>query len=365
MNTNKALTYKTWLDELNTTPSQDFFIIAGQFLELLIKENPNKIQKLIDIFDEESRRLVDCANKAVQALEPVLQEIERILRKHGERIPAKIIEYIEYKDIKAGRMRRIGEDLPDTLYHAIRLTLEEYWNLGIFEQISSNLMSFHEEFWYVDYQKFCKAYPAYKQFRDYKDNFELRRKEEPWGAYIYLKWATGFFKHTALDQAGNFVKTDIISGFRRLILYLITPDPKLTKPTPTKISGIPKLFSLSMNPVGIYYEGGNKSKRKWVYTKGKIQPFAILKLASEKYMRRRLKPDSQTSQIKLSYVEIEEYVSSSKNCDRRPNWKGLLSTKRRLEHLRKNILRLVPFGDNELKVENYNNAAFLVFYPQN
>lgn len=45
MNSNTQLTYKLWLDDLSTTPLDDFITIARQFFELLKKENARKIGK--------------------------------------------------------------------------------------------------------------------------------------------------------------------------------------------------------------------------------------------------------------------------------------------------------------------------------
>lgn len=358
MNSNRQFTYKIWLDELNTTPLHDFITIARQFFELLKKENAHKIERLIDIFDDKSKLLVNYANKAVEELEPLLNQIEMELKQITgiTELPSKIREY---KDSKAGRVRLVGEDLPVTLYNAIRLTIEEYRNKGFLTKFDS-FITLHQENWYLDYEKLRKQYPSYKEFREYKDHFELERKEEPWGAYIYLSWATGFFKHYALESTDSYVKSDMISSFKRLILYLLTPEQQIIKRAPTKQIGIKGLFFLSENPVGIYYEGLNKAKRGWIYPKGKVQPYAILKLASEKYKRQQIKGD-RFQQIKLGLIEIEQYLNNSKNCDRQPKWKGIMPNRRRLEHLRKNILRLVSFTDNEIKTEEYNQNAFLVF----
>lgn len=357
MNSNRQFTYKIWLDELNTTPLHDFITIARQFFELLKKENTYKIERLIDIFDDKSKLLVNYANKAVEELEPLLNQIEIELKQIGvTELPSKIREY---EDSKAGRVRLVGEDLPVTLYHAIRLTLEEYRNKGFLTKFDS-FITLHEEHLYLDYEKLCKQYSSYKEFREYKDHFELERKEEPWGAYIYLSWATGFFKHYALESTDSYVKSDMISSFKRLILYLLTPEQQTVRKLPVKLIGIKGLFSLSENPVAIYYEGLDKAKRGWIYPKGKVQPYAILRLASEKYKRQQSKGGNH-QRIKLSYIEIEEYLTNPKYCDRQPNWKGIISSKRRLNHLQKNIQRLIPFIGNELKVEEYNQTAFLIF----
>lgn len=357
MNSNRQFTYKIWLDELNTTPLHDFITIARQFFELLKKENAHKIERLIDIFDDKSKLLVNSANKAVKELEPLLNQIEIELKQKGiTELPPKIREY---KDSKSGRVRRIGEDLPVTLYHAIRLTLEDYRNISLTKKFDP-IMKLHEGYWYLDFEKLREQYPTYKEYREIKDHFELERKEEPWGAYIYLTWATGFYKHYTLESTDSFVKSDMISSFKRLILYLLTPEQQTTRKSPVKLTGIKGLFSLSENPLAIYYEGLNKAKRGWVHPKGKVQPYAILRLASEKYRRQQLKGD-RFQQIRLGFIEIEQYLKNPKNCDRQPKWKGIMPNRRRLEHLRKNILRLVSFTDNEIKTEEYNQSAFLIF----
>lgn len=217
--------YKIWLDELNTVPADVFFLTFKQFLDLLITENPDKIENLRDIIDDQTKNLVDSANKAVKELEKLLYEVEQEANK-AEIKPLPEIEH--YKQVKNGEIKVMGQDLPDTLYHAIRLTIEAHRKddkLKVFDR----LLSVNDDFWYLDYAKVCEAYPAYKQFKDIKDEFEQKRVEEPWGAYIYLKWAPIFFKNVTPEQAGSFVRTDIISALRRFILYLLTPSPITNK----------------------------------------------------------------------------------------------------------------------------------------
>jgi len=212
--------YKIWLDELNTVPANVFFSTFKQFLDLIITENPDKIESLRDVIDNQTTNLVDSANKAVKELEKLLAKVEQEAKKE------KIVflpESDHYKQVKNGEIKVMGQDLPDTLYHAIRLTIEAHRKDGKLESFD-NLLSVNDNFWYLDYAKVCEAYPAYKQFKDTKDDFEQKRTEEPWGVYIYLKWAPTFFKNVTPEQAGSFVRTDMISGLRRFILYLLTPD---------------------------------------------------------------------------------------------------------------------------------------------
>lgn len=212
--------YKIWLDELNTVPANVFFSTFKQFLDLIITENPDKIESLRDIIDDQTTNLVDSANKAVKELEKLLEHVKQEAKK--EKIVS-LPEIDHYKQVKNGEIKVMGQDLPDTLYHAIRLTIEAYRKDGKLEAFD-NLLSVHDNFWYLDYAKVCEAYPGYKEFKDTKDDFEQKRAEEPWGAYIYLKWVPGFFKNVTPEQAGSFVRTDVISGLRRFILFLLTPE---------------------------------------------------------------------------------------------------------------------------------------------
>lgn len=361
MNHSKQLAYKVWLDELNTTPSEAFFPTFRQLLNLLIKDNPSKIEILNNKIDNETKWLVNTGNEAIKDLEELLVLVEDALKNQND---ADISQIEHYKQVKSGKIKVLGEDLPDTLYHALRLTIEKHRNNGLLKNFGDELLGVNDNFWYLDYAKVCEAYPRFKKFRNTKEAFTQRQKEEAWGAITYLNWAKTFFKDVFPEQAGNFVKAEIIDNMRCLILYLLTPDEYKRKQIPKKLTGIKSLFALSDNPVGIYYEGKANVKRTWVYPKGKIQPYAILKQASEKNRKRISRPDVSTKEIKLSYIEIEGYLSNPKNCDRHPSWKGILTHKRRLEHLRKNILRLIPFDDSELKVEESNHTAFLVFRPQ-
>lgn len=216
----KQATYKIWFDELNTTPSETFLPTFKQFLDLLMKENPMKIKTLRNKFDEETRKLVRSANKAVKELEKLLREVEVGAKKEKiESLP----EIDAYKEVRNGKMKVLGEDLPDTLYHAIRLTVEEHRNQGKLKALD-RLLSIIEGAWYLDYDKVSEAYPSYKRFKDAKEEFAQRQKEEPWGAFTHLRGTPTFFKNIPFERVGSFARTEIINNLRRFILYLLTPE---------------------------------------------------------------------------------------------------------------------------------------------
>ena len=192
MNTNNQIAYNLWLDRLNTTPSDSFFPIFRQFLELLIKENPEKTKILQVKIEAKKEELLS------------LPEIDK------------------YEQVKKGVILTT-EALPDTLYHSIRLTIEKHWSDGKFRKFK-NLMGMNDNFWYFDYGKVSKKYPSYKQFKDIEDIQNEEYKNEPWGAFRYLLFASSFFKKVTPEQAGNFVKPEIISCLNRFILYLLTPE---------------------------------------------------------------------------------------------------------------------------------------------
>ena len=192
MNTNNQIAYNLWLDRLNTTPSDSFFPIFRQFLELLIKENPEKTKILQVKIEAKKEELLS------------LPEIDK------------------YEQVKKGVILTT-EALPDTLYHSIRLTIEKHWSDGKFRKFES-LMGMNDNFWYFDYDKVSKKYPSYKQFKDIEDIQNEEYKNEPWGAFRYLLFASSFFKKVTPEQAGNFVKPEIISCLNRFILYLLTPE---------------------------------------------------------------------------------------------------------------------------------------------
>lgn len=245
MTATKQLAYKSWLDELNTTPSEAFFPTFRQFFDLLIKDNPTKIQNLLIIIKKENGLLSLCGREAISDLEPLLDSIEAEAKKEGiESLP----EVVQYRQVKDGQIRITGQEMPDTLYHAIRLSIEQYRNVGKLKMFD-HLMSVHDNLWYVDYVKACSTYPSYKHYKEADESYQKREKEEPWGAYNYLKWASSFFKDVLPEQAGSFVKPEIINSLRRLILYLITPDITqdqtqvtipLSSPEQAQIQSIPK-----------------------------------------------------------------------------------------------------------------------------
>jgi len=359
MNTNKQIAYKIWLDELNTTPSEVFFPTFAQYFNLLIKENLAKIESLQKQDEQKQKKLARYRYKAVKELEGLLKRVE--IEAKREKIQS-LPEIDKYYQAKKGEILTT-EALPDTLYHSIRLTIEKYWSKDKFRKIG-NLMSVNGNIWYLDYDKVCRAYPSYKQFKDIEDAHNREYKEEPWGAFSYLRFAITFFKSVTPEQAGIFIKPDIINSLRRLVLYLSTSEAKKDKKRPTKFIGIENLFFLSRSPLAIYYEGSTKNKRAWISVKGKTQPYAILHLVAEKYKRRRLKGGNGSQQIRLSEVEVKECLTDYEKCDRQPNWKATILPKRRLKLLEKNIKSIVPFTDDELRVEEYNQTPFLVFRPK-
>lgn len=217
---NRQLSYKAWLDELSTTPSEAFFPTFRQFFDLLINENTPKIEILINSIGKETIQLTKSANIAIKELEKLFILVENSLKGING---ADLTQLEHYEQVKNGKTKIIGEDLPDTLYHSIRLTIEKHKNNGLLNNFGDALLSVHENFWYLDYAKTTEVYPSYKQYKNAKDLFEKQRKEQPWGAYVYLKWATTFFKDVSLEQTSSFVSTDIINNLRRLILYLLTP----------------------------------------------------------------------------------------------------------------------------------------------
>lgn len=216
---NKQLAYKVWLDELKTTPSEAFFPILKQYLEFLIKENPAKIKILQSKIEKDIKRMTYYRNKAIKELEGLLKRVKNEAKK--EKLHP-LPEFDKYEQVKKGEILT-SEALPDTLYHAIRLTIEKYWSDGKFKKFK-NLMSVNDNIWYFDYDKVSKKYPSYKQFKDIEDVQNEEYKNEPWGAFRYLLFAISFFKKITPEQAGSFVKPEIISCLNRFILYLLTPE---------------------------------------------------------------------------------------------------------------------------------------------
>lgn len=211
--------YKYWLDELNSIREEDFFSTFRQFLVLLERENPEKVEALRQEMAKEELKLSRLADKAIDQMEELIHRVEE--EAHKEKVDS-LPHIDEYKKIKSGQVITT-EPLPNKLYHALRLTIEFYRPRGKFKAFDY-LMSQKDNFWYLDYMKFCKAYPAYKDYREAYYAFEKKREEEIWGVYRYLKWATTFFQNVTPKEAGGWVKSKIMSKLRRLILYLSTPS---------------------------------------------------------------------------------------------------------------------------------------------
>ncbi len=219
MNTDKHQIYNHWVNELNATSGEEFFPLFIQFLDLLIKENPTKIEVLQKQIDKDNSKRSLYRNKAVRELEDLLGKVETEAKRETiQSLP----EIDRYRLIKNGTIRTT-ESLPEALYHSIRLTIENYWSEGKFRKLD-NLMSVNNNLWFLDYDKVCKIYPSYNLFKEIEDASNREYRVTPWGAYRYLKFANAFFVGVAPEQAGDFVKPEIIGKLKRLILYLLIPE---------------------------------------------------------------------------------------------------------------------------------------------
>ena len=98
---NRKLTYKVWLDELKTSPSNAFFPILKQYLNLLITENPSKIKILDSKILEDKKRLARFKNKTVKELEKLLEIIKDEAKK--EKIIS-LPEVGKYEQVKRGEI---------------------------------------------------------------------------------------------------------------------------------------------------------------------------------------------------------------------------------------------------------------------
>lgn len=225
---------------------------------------------------------------------------------------------------------------------------------------------------YADHRgelKMLNEFKTYeKQFSVFQmvsHKFFYSKRRTPWGAYNTLLQAKGYFlqnlqKKIPKDMEGLF-KRQIVRALEVLIFYLLSYSQEIDK-EPKKIIGIKGRFYLSEHPkTKLFYDGRNKVVKKWITTKGKNQPFAILKLISDKYQRQKSKGEYyQPNQIKISLKEIQNCINDRKKCNQPTKWISTVSDKERLDDLRKNISRLVPFLENELYVEKSDKTAFLV-----
>ncbi|RJQ35786.1 hypothetical protein C4559_06445 [Candidatus Microgenomates bacterium] len=217
MNIDKHQIYSHWVDELATISEEDFFPTFRQFLDLLVAENPGKIKILEDEKKKEDVELNRLAEIALKNLEELLNKVKQEIRKEKLQ-PVDCLN--EYKRIENGET---SESVPDDLYHAIRQTIEIYRKNDKLKAFD-DLLSANENFWYLDYVKVCQRYPSYKEYQRANSIYKQKDKEEIWGIYDYLKWATIFFKEVLPESAGKLVRPEIINKLKRLTLYLLTPE---------------------------------------------------------------------------------------------------------------------------------------------
>lgn len=380
--------YEYWLDVLDTAPAKEFFPTFRRFFNLLVQSNQQKVTSLEKIIQKEGHEVQIAADQAEEELRPLFAQIARTIRnKLHLALPPTMTEYLEYK---AGKRKLLSGWLPGTLYHAIRRTLEGLYNeprntepriIAEHDQphglatltakvVSSeerlvteydHLMSEHNKLWYLDYDKVAPKYPKYAHFAQRKDEYLRGLKEEPWGDYANLNWSKDAFRDEDEKWAESFVREDIMNRLRRFILYILTPQVR-EETTPSRKIGIKGLFYLSEKPTSIFYDGTGRARRDWYDTEGKTQPYAILKLAVEKYERGSRKEGIAPTQVKLSLKEINDFLRDPQNCNRPPGWEARIPAKRRLDLLKKNIRQVVPFTDDELTIEGTKDTAFLVFH---
>ncbi len=359
MNPSKSLAYKAWIDDLSTYPPKDFLKRFDQFFRLIEAENRIKVGQLDKQYYKEINSLINLSNKAVEEMLPLVDLVRQQLRLIGPLATNAPIEAREFEGIISGKVQVADRYRAQTLFHAIRISIESCTDMDKNQPFTS-LLSERGGLRYVDFQKFCAIYPTYGVFATQLNSHDERDMKEPWGDYSYIKYRDDFFDSFMATEAGPGIKNRLLNRLKSLVLYLLTPDERVQRRQVAQ-AGIPKLFALSFNPISIKCDGKNKTS--WVNTRGKTQTYAILKQVSDKFHRQLSSKSYAPEEIKLSYKEIEDYLSDSRNCNRPMRWKGIHSEKRRLDYLAKNIRSSVPLASEEMFVENKNNNFFLCFRP--
>jgi len=385
---------------------KSFFIILDEYLEIFISDSRLEFirKDLADDMKEAFTQANELGEKAIKEMQEAQEKIKNHVQKTNLELPAityslnSFESYLNDANIVLDeKLKNMHSCLARILFH-IR---EQRNNVHekFLEEMEEN-ENIDGEFCY----SFTPNYVAWKKERSVIDMYKLTK---PWYSWDELQ----FFFHVKHDfpqtQQRQFKEGKIASalGLSDIILnelqetksykldvkrYLKAFDVPTYKDhlqriheyakynlstqklkTPNRHSekaeknfSVKGLYSLSARPLAIFYEGKNKSNHGWIYLKkGKTQTYAILKFASEKYQRLTNNP-SKTSKnkIQLSLSEIEQYLKKSDNCDRPPSWKGILSEKRRLDTLLKNLKRIVPFTSEEVIIGELNNTYHLVFH---
>ena len=149
--------------------------------------------------------------------------------------------------------------------------------------------------------------------------------------------------------------------------YLKLKDEGITDPLIIRHS-VPKLFDLTPRPrTSIIYKGKNISvKEKQQNTHGPTQTYAILSLLAQTYEKKLKNQNIHNNEIKLSCKEIYDVINDPKQCNQQPDWEfpeDVLVQKSRLNDLKNNICKKVPFTEEELDIGTNENktAAYFIF----
>lgn len=361
MDSARYLVYRTWADDLEKCPREEFVANLDKYTSLLETQNITKFRDFESGVSGAFLAVHDLKEAALSELKPLVRTVSA----ERAKLPDEIINHAsldvrEFEDIVNGVTRFNGYPKLLALFDALRLTIELCVQNSCIS-VFNNLISEREGFKFVDHVKFSTTYPAYSKYVGGLERFDELAAVEPWGSYYHIKYRDRFLDTFIKENVGNTLRSSYVRRFKDLILYLVTQERR-AKLQPSVQSGIPKLFSLSSNPTAIYYRGVGKGIRDWVPTRGKTQPYAVLKLAADKYTRNSRVRGSFISAVRLSCAEIMTYISKNKNCNHTPEYAASYTEKRKLDHLLKNITALAPFTDYEVFVERRaGGKASLVF----
>ncbi len=356
--------YFEYLKELKELEGDDFFYAFSNFFDLLLAENKVKTEVLKKKAGVEYEKDSHLGEQANHVLASVLEEIGEELKREG--LTIKKMDFDALWPHNGLSLREECDlDYPDVKakYLTIAETLEKYYSDKRLTKFAWIIRKDKSKKYRFDSSKFNDEYPDYENFNSYIHSFE--NQSVPWWAYSYLIYLISLVKEvyeTASINGSDEFKLIILACLQCLIFYFAPPaSAKETQP-PLKNLGIPTLFALSEHPLAVFYEGKNKTAQTdWVrLKKGITQPYAVLKLAAERYDKSLRKTDRlKNCEIRLSFPEIEEYL---KKVNQPLRWQDLTAKEeRKLNTLRRNIFNLVGFTDEELAVDKTTTIPHLIF----
>jgi len=229
----KLIAYTIWIDRIKNASNEEFFPLLREFFNLLVSENQKKAETLEKEGDFKYRKLNNLAEKALNELRGLLEEIEEQAKKEKVVSLPEIEEWSQITFLSPTPSTQV-EALEMALWH----TLEGLKNSGKFRNFKNNLFGYRkevnprtgEEFrhWYIRDSKFYEAYPAFKEYKEYLSQLIKEDKKEilPYAAYDIIKrWSDESHRRDmGLVDLGEQTRSRIIRALNILVLYFLEKD---------------------------------------------------------------------------------------------------------------------------------------------